>query len=209
MNGRTLTADEDLERASEAFGALTGCAMPLEYLRRGIVHGWYVGGELAAGFACITEPPFRVLSVLREDQLDGYLKQCLRRGQVCELHGLFIRPELKSGLDVFTFAKAVLLAFLETGMDCALFGYDKAHQNLTALYQRPLLSPVKLLEGPVVPPDGSAAADDVFLGYLRADHIARSLRRRGRREGNSGPIHVPWCASGHAEHGFTENVASH
>jgi hypothetical protein len=162
------------------FRALTGCAMPLEYLRGGIVKGWTVGGELAAGFACITEPPFRVLSVLRADQLDDDLKQALRRGQVCELHGLFIRPELKSGLDVFTFAKAVLLTFLDTGKRCALFGYDKARANLTALYQRPLLSPVTLLEGPLVPADGSAAADNVFLGYLRADHIARSLRRRPR-----------------------------
>src|SRR5262245_15357603 len=177
MNGRTLTRDEDLAHISELFRALTHCAMPLEYLKRGIVKGWFVGGELAAGFACITEPPFRVLSVLRDDQLDDFLKGSLRRGQVCELHGLFIRPELKSGLDVFTFAKAVLLTFLETRRECALFGYDKEHNNLTELYQRPLLNPVRLLEGAVIPPDGSAAADDVFLGYLRADHIVRSLRR--------------------------------
>jgi hypothetical protein len=56
-----------------------------------------------------------VLSVLRDDQLDEYLKKAIRNRQACELHSLFIRSERKSGLDVFTFAKAVPLTFLDTG----------------------------------------------------------------------------------------------
>jgi hypothetical protein len=178
MSGKLLTRDEDLRLVSESFFALTHVALPLEYLKRGTVQGWSVGGRLAAAFACITRPPYRVLSLLRADQLDDHLTECLQQGQVCELNGLFIRPEFKAGLDLVAFVKAVLRSFLDTGTSCALFGYNTERDNLAALYQRPFLSPVPLWDGPIVLPDGFVSVSNAFIGYLRADHIARSLRVR-------------------------------
>lgn len=178
MHGKLLTSEADLQAVSDTFYGLTGVAMPLEYLRRGTVEGWYVGDQLAAAFACVVEPPFRVLFILLEDPLDNHLLTCLQRGKVCELNGLYIRPEFKATLSVIAFAKAIFRTFVDSGNECALFGYDKERDNLSALYQRPLLNPVKLLDGRVTLPSGLISANNVFLGYLRADHIVRSFRLR-------------------------------
>jgi hypothetical protein len=178
MSGRRLTTEADLQAVSDTFFSLTHVSMPLEYLRRGTVEGWYIGNELAAAFACITEPPYRVLSVLPEDQLDAHLLASLRRGLVCELNGAYIRPEFKQVLNVIAFVKTIFRTFVATGKECALFGYNKERDSLSALYQRPLLNPVKLLDGQVVLPNGLVSVSNVFLGYFRADHIAKAFRFR-------------------------------
>jgi hypothetical protein len=175
MNGKLLTRDEDLQKASDAFLALTHVALPLEYLKRGVVVGWFTNDQLAASFACITKPPFRVLSVLRENQLDDYVRECFAQGVVCEFNGVFVRPEFKNMVSASGVLKSAIQFFAESGMKCALFGYSNERENLSALYQRPRLSPVKLLDGEVVLPSGLLSVNNVFLGYLRSDHVAKSF----------------------------------
>jgi hypothetical protein len=176
MDNRALTCDDDLRPFAQAFFDLTGVALPPEYLGRGVVRGWYSGGELAAGFACVTRPPFRVLSLLPDGRLDDVARECIDAGTACELNGLFIRPEFRRALDIVAFVKAIMQTFVGTGKAIALFGYNSERANLAPLYQRPLLSPVRLFEGRVIVPSGLVSASNVYMGYLRAEHIARVFR---------------------------------
>jgi hypothetical protein len=166
--------DDHLQLVSQVFSDLTQLDMPLDYLRRGTVSSWYIDGQLAAAFAFITEPPFMVSSMLREDQLDDHLRECLAQGLVGEFNGLFVHPEARARVNGWAVMKTALRFFVKSDTKCALFGYDKERPGLSALYQRPLLSPVKLLEGALVLPE--AYMHNMFLGYLRADHIAKALR---------------------------------
>ncbi len=176
MNGSLLTSDADLQSVSNIFFDLTHVSMPLEYLRRGTVMAWLFDGRIAAAFACITKPPYRVLSVLREDQLDPYLKSCIEGGLVCELNGLFVLPEFKNAVRAGNVIKVALRSFVDSGRKCALFGYNREREGLSILYQRALLSPTTLLDGEVVLPSGLTSVSRVFLGYLRADHIRKAFR---------------------------------
>src|SRR4051812_816397 len=114
MVERTLSGD-DLRHYSETFRDLTRVTLPPEYLGRGVVRGWYDGGRLAAGFACVTRPPYRVVDQLPAGCLDAEAGAAFAEGAACEFNGLFIRPECRSSLDIVAFVKAIFRTFLDTG----------------------------------------------------------------------------------------------
>lgn len=131
---------------------------------------------MAAAFACITEPPFRILTALPEEQWDEYLRESVTGALVCELNALFIRPEYKRDFDVIMFARDVFQTFVGTGKRCALFGYSTERTDLEALYKRPFLAPVQLHEGIVRLPTGFVTSASAYFGYFRADHISKIFR---------------------------------
>lgn len=177
MNATIITAAEQLQALAQHFRELSNVDLPVDYLRRGIAKAFTSeDGQMAAAFACIMEPPFRILTALPEEQLDAYLRESVTAALVCELNAVFIRPEYERDVDVVMFARDVFQTFVGTGKRCALFGYSTERSDLEALYKRPFLAPVQLHEGIVRLPTGFVTSASAYFGYFRADHITKSFR---------------------------------
>lgn len=177
MNANVITSTEQLQVLSRHFRELSNVDLPVDYLRRGVAKACTSDdGEMVAGFACITEPPFRILTALPDDQWDGYLRESVAEARVCELNAVFIRPEYERDVDVVTFARDVFRTFIGTEKRCALFGYSTQRADLEALYKRPFLAPVRLHEGIVRLPTGFVTSASAYFGYFRADHISKTFR---------------------------------
>lgn len=177
MNTLRISAVEQLHVLSQHFCTLTNVDLPVDYLRRGVARAWMSEtGDMAAAFACVTEPPFRILTALPDEQWDEYLRESVAAGLVCELNAVFVRPEYRGEVDVVMFARDVFRTFVDTGKRCGLFGYSTQRTDLEALYKRPFLNPVPLHEGTVRLPTGFVTSASAFFGYFRADHIANTFR---------------------------------
>lgn len=174
---KKLTSPKSLAVFAETVFETMHVKLPLEYLGRGDVYAWIEDdGVIIAGFTLILIPPFRVLTVIPEQNYDNWFREQLVNGLVGELNGVFVTDRAKSVISGGMVIREAIFRFLDTGKTCALFGYNKDRKNLGRLWNRPIMNPVCLLDGAVTPPAGYTTSCNVYMGYFRSDHIRRAFR---------------------------------
>lgn len=146
---KEITDDETaLQQYILSGDLLWGAHYPLDYLKRGIVYGCYLGDEMVGGYAFVLRGPFRTLTFLTDAMREksATLKNAPET-EFAEVAGFWFRPKVRIPMGSLALWEHFLQTALSLPQTYALYGYDFARQELFSLYQK--LEPEILFRGPI------------------------------------------------------------
>lgn len=94
MEVRRLQEPAELEAFREAYKEMSGGAPPLEYLHQAKVYGAFDNSRLIGGYAVNTQPPWRYIGVLPEEERP-YWQEALVGRRVVEITCLWAADEVR------------------------------------------------------------------------------------------------------------------
>ncbi len=129
---RRLTGEPELRAYAAAYASASGYQVPLEYLRRSVVFGFYRGGGLSGGVVMCARPPLRSLERIPLPYREAVAAQ-VDLGDTAELTCVWLDPALRRGARSALFWFGLFLETGRRGVGSVLFGTE--NDRLYRLYQ--------------------------------------------------------------------------